>query len=509
MENQTAPAANENPNGPMLAIQSVYLKDCSYEAPKGPRIDGNWSPQISLDINTTANVIAPELNEVVLTVTVGAKQGEATAFLVEVKQAGLFVMRGLTADDQRRAIGTVCPNVLFPYARVAVSQLVTQGGFPNFVLPPVDFDQLFAQRPGSSRRPRLAAGPGELTLTRRRGEHACASTAQPLAGNDIAHEPVAVLGAGSWGTALAIQFARAGHPTRLWSRNAADAAQMRADAAQPPLSARRAVSRRHRGPHDLAAAVQGAVAIIIAVPSHALRALLMQLKPLLARDARLAWATKGFELDTGKLPHQVAYDVLGDRYPVAVLSGPTFAREVGMGLPTAMTIASPDADFATQLAKSLHASNFRAYTSTDIVGVEVGGAVKNVLAVGAGLVRRAGLRREHAHRADHARTVGSDAPRRRARRAAGNVHGTRRPRRPGAHQHRQPVAQPALRPRARRGQERRAGAAGNRPGGRGLQRGARRARGRAARERRHADRRTASTASCTKTSPRRTWSRTS
>ena len=145
MENQTAPAANENPNGPMLSVQSVYLKDCSYEAPKGPRIDGNWSPQISLDINTQANVIAPDMHEVVITVTVGAKQGETTAFLVEVKQAGLFVMRGLNPDDTRRAIGTICPNVLFPYARVAVSQLVTQGGFPNFVLPPVDFDQLFAR----------------------------------------------------------------------------------------------------------------------------------------------------------------------------------------------------------------------------------------------------------------------------------------------------------------------------------------------------------------------------
>jgi len=145
MENQNAPVANENPNGPLLSVQSVYLKDCSYEAPKGPRVDGNWQPQISLDINTAANVVAPEVTEVVLTVTVGAKQGEATAFLVEVKQAGLFVMRGLTPDDTRRAIGTVCPNVLFPYARVAVSQLVTQGGFPNFVLPPVDFDQLFAR----------------------------------------------------------------------------------------------------------------------------------------------------------------------------------------------------------------------------------------------------------------------------------------------------------------------------------------------------------------------------
>jgi glycerol-3-phosphate dehydrogenase (NAD(P)+) len=199
------------------------------------------------------------------------------------------------------------------------------------------------------------------------------------------NEPVAVLGAGSWGTALAIQFARAGHPTRLWSRNSAEAAAMRA------VRHNRRYLPDARFPDavevhdDLATAVRGAVAIIIAVPSHALRGLLVQLKPQLARDSRLAWATKGFELESGKLPHQVAYDVLGDRYPVAVLSGPTFAREVGMGLPTAMTIASPDAQFAHALAHSLHAANFRAYTSTDIVGVEVGGAVKNVIAVGAGL----------------------------------------------------------------------------------------------------------------------------
>jgi len=203
--------------------------------------------------------------------------------------------------------------------------------------------------------------------------------------NDISHEPVTVLGAGSWGTALAIQCARAGHPTRLWTRSAADAAAMRGERANRRYLPEGKFPDAIEIHEDLAAAVRGAVAIIIAVPSHALRDLLVKLKPLLARDARLAWATKGFELATGKLPHQVAYEVLGDRYPVAVLSGPTFAREVGMGLPTAMTIASPDAEFANQLARSVHASNFRAYTSTDIVGVEVGGAVKNVLAVGAGL----------------------------------------------------------------------------------------------------------------------------
>ncbi len=196
---------------------------------------------------------------------------------------------------------------------------------------------------------------------------------------------MAVLGAGSWGTALAIQFARGGHPTRLWCRNTADAAAMRAARQNQRYLPGAAFPEALAVHSDLADAVRGAGDIIIAVPSHALRTMLNQVKPLLARESRLAWATKGFELESGKLPHQVAYEVLGDRYPVAVLSGPTFAREVGAGLPTAMTIASPDGDFAARLAQSLHAPNFRAYTSTDIVGVEVGGAVKNVLAVGAGL----------------------------------------------------------------------------------------------------------------------------
>jgi glycerol-3-phosphate dehydrogenase (NAD(P)+) len=203
--------------------------------------------------------------------------------------------------------------------------------------------------------------------------------------NAVELEPVAVLGAGSWGTALAIQFARAGHPTRLWSRNADDAAAMRAERHNRRYLPDAAFPQRIEIHTGLAEAISGSVAIIIAVPSHSLRSLLTQLKPLLAPGARLAWATKGFELETGKLPHQVAHEVLDDRYPVAVLSGPTFAKEVGSGLPTAMTIASRDGAYANQLARSLHASNFRAYTSTDIVGVEVGGAVKNVLAVGAGL----------------------------------------------------------------------------------------------------------------------------
>jgi glycerol-3-phosphate dehydrogenase (NAD(P)+) len=136
---------------------------------------------------------------------------------------------------------------------------------------------------------------------------------------------------------------------------------------------------------DLAAALANARDVLVVVPSHAFRTVLREIAPFLAPDMRLAWATKGLELETGRLPHQIAHEVLGSQRSVAVLSGPTFAREVGAGLPTAMTIASTDVEFATILAQDLSSSNFRAYTSTDIAGVEIGGAVKNVLAVGAGL----------------------------------------------------------------------------------------------------------------------------
>jgi preprotein translocase subunit SecB len=132
----------------VLALQNVYLKDCSYESPNGPRIEGTWNPQINLDLQTSSTALGPEVREVVLTVTVSAKHGDATIFLVEVKQAGLFVVRNLPEPDLKRAISTVCPGVLFPYARAAVSHLVSQGGFPQFLLPPVNFDALYAANQG-------------------------------------------------------------------------------------------------------------------------------------------------------------------------------------------------------------------------------------------------------------------------------------------------------------------------------------------------------------------------
>jgi glycerol-3-phosphate dehydrogenase (NAD(P)+) len=196
---------------------------------------------------------------------------------------------------------------------------------------------------------------------------------------------VAVLGSGSWGTALAIQFARAGHPTVLWGRDTPALDEMAVE--------RRNVRYLPDAPFpdllsvepDFERAVGGAIDVLVAVPSGALRETLTRLKPLLTPDQRVCWASKGFELATGKLPHQVAREVLGPHVPIAVLSGPTFAKEVGKGLPTAMTVASPDETFATELAQALSGQNFRAYTSPDIVGVEVGGAVKNVLAIATGI----------------------------------------------------------------------------------------------------------------------------
>ena len=196
---------------------------------------------------------------------------------------------------------------------------------------------------------------------------------------------ILVIGAGSWGTALAIQFGRTGRHTLLWGR-AADHPELLAEHRE----------NRHYLPGamfpeslevepDLVAGLARARDVLVAVPSHAFRKILEAIQPHLRSDTRLAWATKGFELDTGKLPHQVASEIFGSSRPLAVLSGPTFAKEVGAGLPTALTVAATDPEFARELAEDISSENFRAYTTDDIVGVEVGGAVKNVLAIGAGI----------------------------------------------------------------------------------------------------------------------------
>jgi glycerol-3-phosphate dehydrogenase (NAD(P)+) len=197
--------------------------------------------------------------------------------------------------------------------------------------------------------------------------------------------PIAVLGSGSWGTALAIQFARAGKPTRLWGRDAAQRAAMRDARVNARYLPEAAFPAGLMVADSVDEALAGASDVLLAVPSSGFRDLLTELKPKLRRGVCVAWATKGFERDSGLLPHQVAREVLGSNHTMAVLSGPTFAKEVGQGLPTAMVVASSDQDFAMRIAEDLASDVFRTYVSTDIVGVEIGGAVKNVLAVGAGL----------------------------------------------------------------------------------------------------------------------------
>lgn len=194
-----------------------------------------------------------------------------------------------------------------------------------------------------------------------------------------------MIGAGSWGTALAVQFARSGRAVRLWGR---DPEQLRAAAADREnrvyLPGVR-LADNIRLDTELADAIEGAGDILLAVPSRGLHETIAKLQPHMHGGERICWATKGFELTTGKLPHEVVRELLGENHAVAVLSGPTFAREVAEGLPTALTIAANDEGFAADLARALSGPNFRAYTSCDIVGVEVGGAVKNVIAIGAGI----------------------------------------------------------------------------------------------------------------------------
>uniref|UniRef100_A0A450UMY8 Glycerol-3-phosphate dehydrogenase [NAD(P)+] n=1 Tax=Candidatus Kentrum eta TaxID=2126337 RepID=A0A450UMY8_9GAMM len=196
--------------------------------------------------------------------------------------------------------------------------------------------------------------------------------------------PITVLGAGAWGTALAILFARNKEPTILWSWEPDHARALRAervnqrflpDCPFPPLLSI---------VDDVFHAFSRAQDILLAVPSHAFRGVLEQAAPMFTDNTRIAWATKGFEPGTGRLLHQIVADIAGPGTPTAVLSGPTFAAEVAKGLPTAVTIASEHQEFAKSLAARLHNQRFRVYTSRDIIGVQVGGAVKNVLAIAAG-----------------------------------------------------------------------------------------------------------------------------
>ncbi|MCK7577890.1 MAG: NAD(P)-dependent glycerol-3-phosphate dehydrogenase [Chromatiales bacterium] len=196
---------------------------------------------------------------------------------------------------------------------------------------------------------------------------------------------IAVLGAGSWGTALAVLIARNGYAALLWGHDPARMAT---------LAHQRENSRYLPGSHfpdnlhvheDLPAVCEEAAHLLVAVPSHAFRATLEAVAPHLPVAAIVAWATKGLEPATGRPLSQVAAELLGAERALGVVSGPTFAREVAAGMPTAVTVAARDLATADAIAQWLRSDRVRVYTSTDLLGVELGGAVKNVLAIATGV----------------------------------------------------------------------------------------------------------------------------
>lgn len=199
--------------------------------------------------------------------------------------------------------------------------------------------------------------------------------------------PIGVLGAGSWGTALAMQLARGGRRVLLWSPMRDELDELaRTRRNERYLPGCPALPEALTPEPDLARLLAAADDLLVVVPSHAFRATLERIKEHGGeRKRRIAWGTKGFEEGSGKLPHVVAREVLGEEVPLAVLSGPTFAREVALGLPTAITVAATEPAFADALADALHSRTFRTYTTDDLAGVEVGGATKNVIAIATGI----------------------------------------------------------------------------------------------------------------------------
>ncbi|WP_421507801.1 NAD(P)H-dependent glycerol-3-phosphate dehydrogenase [Erwinia rhapontici] len=203
---------------------------------------------------------------------------------------------------------------------------------------------------------------------------------------DSPHASMSVIGAGSYGTALAITMARNGHEVVLWGHNPQHQAQLQADRCNTAFLPDVPFPDTLRLETDLAAAISASRDLLVVVPSHVFGDVLKQIKPHLRADSRLVWATKGLEKETGRLLQDVAREILGDNIPLAVISGPTFAKELAAGLPTAIALAATDVVFADDLQQLLHCGkSFRVYNNPDFIGVQLGGAVKNVIAIGAGM----------------------------------------------------------------------------------------------------------------------------
>jgi glycerol-3-phosphate dehydrogenase (NAD(P)+) len=198
------------------------------------------------------------------------------------------------------------------------------------------------------------------------------------------HNHISVLGAGSWGTALAILLARNDHAIQLWTHRQEQAERLQAMRSNLRYLPDVAFPERLTVTSDLQSAASAKV-ILLAVPSQAFAITLQKIRPYLSESSSIIWATKGLDPDTGLLLDTVVAKTLSPNTRVAVVSGPSFAKEVAAGLPTAITIASPDQDHAEQIADLFHNPQFRVYTSHDMIGVQLGGAIKNILAIATGV----------------------------------------------------------------------------------------------------------------------------
>ena len=198
-------------------------------------------------------------------------------------------------------------------------------------------------------------------------------------------QSIAVYGAGSWGTALALQLARNGLDVLLWDINPEHVVNLNRQRENAHYLPGISFPEKLQCSADLPTVAAFADYHLVVVPSHVFREMLQKLAPLLNADDAVLWATKGLELETGKLLHQVLEEELPQCHAYGVVSGPTFAAEVARGLPTAMTVAANQPVLAQAVATAFSAANYRAYISNDVLGVELGGAVKNVLAIAAGI----------------------------------------------------------------------------------------------------------------------------
>ncbi|MFK5986863.1 MAG: NAD(P)H-dependent glycerol-3-phosphate dehydrogenase [Pseudomonadota bacterium] len=196
---------------------------------------------------------------------------------------------------------------------------------------------------------------------------------------------IAVIGAGSWGTAIAILLAKNGVPTRLWGRDKKKIQRMIDTRCNEFFLPEVIFPEKLQATANFSEIILNADIILIAVPSHAFRATLKKIKQLKPAPANICWATKGLEVGSQKPLHEVIIEEFGAKLSYAVISGPTFAHEVANGLPTAVTIASNDRGYVTKLADLFHNKTFRPYISSDVIGLEIGGAIKNVLAIAAGI----------------------------------------------------------------------------------------------------------------------------